>query len=50
MNSSSVLQGFVVPPGATRLYLGVMDQTAYWTDNVGSLNSIVFTGAPRLVK
>lgn len=50
MNSSDVLQSFVVPAGATRLYMGVMDQTAYWTDNTGSLNSIVFTGDPRIVK
>ena len=50
MNSSSVLQGFVVPAGATRLFLGVQDQTAYWSDNTGSLNSIVFTGKPELVK
>ncbi len=50
MNSSKVLQGFVVPPGATRLYLGVQDETAFWSDNVGSLNSVVFTGQPTLVK
>lgn len=47
VNSSGTLQSFVAPTGATRLYIGVMDEKGWWWDNVGSLQftSVTGTGA-----
>jgi hypothetical protein len=45
-NSSGVAQSFVVPAGATRLYLGVFDGWQNW-DNPGSL-SVTTTQQPEV--
>jgi hypothetical protein len=37
LNSAGQLQDFVPPPGATRLYLGIMDEKGWWWDNTGSV-------------
>jgi hypothetical protein len=50
LDSQNRLQDFIVPDGATRLYLGVMDENAYWWDNVGSITTTIFTGKTSLVK
>lgn len=50
VNSSNRLQDFVVPSGATRLYLGVMDENAFWWDNVGAIDTTMFDGKITLVK
>jgi hypothetical protein len=43
-------QSFVVPPGATRLYIGIMDGQQ-WSDNSGAYTStIVKPGQSALVK
>jgi Flp pilus assembly protein TadG len=44
VNSSGQLQTFVAPPGATRLFLGTMDEEGWWWDNVGSLNFTAVQG------
>jgi Flp pilus assembly protein TadG len=38
------LQGFVVPPGATRLYIGIMD-FQQWSDNSGTMTTTVTKAA-----
>ena len=35
------LQEFVVPLGATRLYIGIMDEKGWWWDNTGTLSTTV---------
>ncbi len=40
LRSDGTLQSFIVPPGATRLYIGVMDGQQ-WSDNSGSLSTVV---------
>jgi len=51
LNSAGQLQTFIAPHGATRLYIGTMDEKGWWWDNTGSLNFIAVTGnAPVLVK
>lgn len=50
LDNKNRLQDFIVPTGATRLYLGVMDENAYWWDNVGSITTTLFTGKASLVK
>ena len=42
--SSGSLQTFVAPAGATRLFLGTMDEEGWWWDNVGSLNFTAVQG------
>jgi hypothetical protein len=41
--STGVLQEFVVPAGATRLFIGTMDEKGRWSDNSGSLSIEVTT-------
>lgn len=50
VNSSGKLQAFVVPTGATRLYLGIMDEKGWWWDNTGSLSTSIITSRGSLVK
>lgn len=40
MDDGVTLQNFIVPAGATRLYIGVMDGQQ-WSDNSGSLSTVV---------
>jgi Flp pilus assembly protein TadG len=40
MKSDGTLQNFVVPPGATRLFIGVMD-FQQWSDNSGAMTTTV---------
>jgi Flp pilus assembly protein TadG len=39
LDKNGNLQEFVVPPGATRLYLGIMDEKGWWWDNTGTLST-----------
>ena len=48
-NSDQKLQRFIVPEGATRLYLGLSDELGWWWDNFGEYRSTVFTGDVRVV-
>jgi Flp pilus assembly protein TadG len=50
INSAGKLQEFVIPPGATRLYLGIMDEKAWWWDNTGSINTTMLDGTVMLVR
>src|SRR5262249_37922346 len=50
VNSSGTLQEFVVPSGATRLYLGIMDDSGWWWDNVGSFSASAMDDTVTLVK
>ena len=45
--SAQKLQTVVVPPGATRLFLGVMDGCG-WSSNRGSFTASIFDLAPKL--
>ena len=49
-NTSGKLQKFVVPPGATRLFLGLSDELGFWWDNFGSYRTTVFYGEVKLVE
>ena len=49
-NTDQRLQKFVVPDGATRLFLGLNDENGYWWDNFGDYRTTVFTGDIRLVE
>ncbi len=50
INSSSQLQQFVVPAGATRFYLGIMDEKGWWWDNVGTINISTVDSTVTIVK
>ena len=50
LNSSGQLQDFVVPSGATRLYLGIMDEKGWWWDNTGTLTTSMMDDKVTLVK
>ena len=50
MNSANVLQQFVVPPGATRFYMGIMDEKGWWWDNTGTLNTTMMDDHITMVK
>ena len=48
-NSDSTLQEFVVPDGATRLFLGISDELGWWWDNHGTFSTTLFKGDVQLV-
>jgi Flp pilus assembly protein TadG len=50
MNSSRELQEFVVPTGATRLYIGIMDEKGWWWDNTGYIQTSVLNDTVTLVQ
>ena len=50
INDSGVLQQFTVPTGATRLYLGIMDEKGWWWDNTGSIQTTFLNNKVALVK
>jgi Flp pilus assembly protein TadG len=50
LTSTNQLQNFVIPQGATRLYLGVMDEKGHWYDNLGSITTTVYDGQITLVQ
>jgi hypothetical protein len=50
MNSAGQLQEFVVPTGATRLYLGIMDEKGWWWDNTGTISTTIMDSKVQLVK
>ncbi len=50
INSAGDLQNFVVPTGATRLYLGLMDECGYWWDNNGIVETTVIDDMVQTVK
>ncbi|HEX8913407.1 MAG TPA: pilus assembly protein TadG-related protein [Humisphaera sp.] len=50
LDDSGNLQQFVVPAGATRLYLGIMDEKGWWWDNTGSLSTTTLDENISLVK
>lgn len=49
MTANSTLQKFIVPNGATRLYIGIMDEKGWWWDNTGSINTSVIDENIQLV-
>ena len=50
INSEGKLQEFVVPNGATRLYIGLMDEKGWWWDNYGTVSTTVINDRVQLVK
>ncbi len=50
LTSDNKLQEFVVPAGATRFYLGVMDEKGWWWDNTGSINTTMMNTQVMIVK
>ncbi|MDB5297691.1 MAG: wapA 1 [Phycisphaerales bacterium] len=50
LDSGGNLQEFVVPAGTTRFYLGLMDEKAWWWDNVGELKTTMLDDNISLVK
>lgn len=50
LNSNGELQRFIVPQGATRFYLGIMDEKGWWWDNTGQIQSTMIDGRSQLVK
>jgi Flp pilus assembly protein TadG len=50
VNDSGQLQEFVVPTGATRFYLGIMDEKGWWWDNVGTIKTTILDNKVQLVK
>ncbi|QOV90808.1 hypothetical protein IPV69_05470 [Humisphaera borealis] len=50
MKSDGTLQSFVVPAGATRFYMGLMDEKGWWWDNVGQLQTTMLDDKIAMVK
>jgi Flp pilus assembly protein TadG len=50
LDDSGNLQQFVVPTGATRLYIGIMDENGWWWDNVGTLSITALDSKITMVK
>lgn len=50
MTSSGELQEFTVPAGATRFYLGMMDEKAWWWDNTGTITTTIMDSNVQLVE
>lgn len=50
LTSNNTLQTFVVPTGATRLYLGMMDEKGWWWDNYGTVSTMVVDDDIQTVK
>ena len=50
LDSNSQLQQFVVPAGATRFYLGLLDEKGWWWDNTGQLQTTMLDDTVTLVK
>jgi hypothetical protein len=50
LDNNGNLQRFVVPNGATRLYLGIMDEKGWWWDNTGELTVTAMDDRVTLVK
>ncbi len=50
MNNQKALQEFIVPPGATRFYLGLMDEKGWWWDNTGEIQTTALDANIRLVQ
>lgn len=44
LNSAGTLQTFNPPSGATRLYIGIVDEKGWWWDNVGNLTFTMVKG------
>jgi Flp pilus assembly protein TadG len=50
LTDSGQLQDFVIPTGATRFYLGIMDEKGWWWDNTGTLSTTMMDQRVTLVK
>ena len=50
LDASGKLQNFVPPPGATRLFLGIMDEKGWWHDNIGFIRTNLFDANLSLVE
>jgi Flp pilus assembly protein TadG len=50
MNSHRELQEFIVPAGATRLYLAIMDEKGWWWDNTGAIETSAMDDTVTLVE
>ena len=50
LNSAGQLQTFVVLHGATRMFIGIMDEKGWWWDNVGVLSTTFMDDHVTLVR
>jgi hypothetical protein len=50
LDSSGRLQSFIIPAGATRFYLAIMDEKGWWWDNTGQLQTTFLDGTITMVK
>jgi Flp pilus assembly protein TadG len=50
LDDNGNIQVFNVPNGATRLYLGIMDENGWWWDNTGSINCTMMDAKVQMVK
>jgi len=50
LNDSGQVQEFTVPSGATRLYIGIMDEKGWWWDNSGTITINAMDSKVQLVK
>lgn len=50
LTSTGQLQKITVPDGATRFYLGIMDEKGWWWDNVGTLRTTMLNNKVALVR
>jgi len=50
LNDDGQLQRFIVPEGATRFYLGIMDEKGWWHDNIDGLSTNMLDEKVKLVK
>ena len=48
-NTDGKIQKFIVPAGATRLFLGTNDEHGNWFDNFGSYRTTLYSGEIQLV-
>lgn len=50
LNDEGTLQRFIVPEGATRFYLGIMDERGWWHDNEDGLTTNMLDEKVKLVR
>lgn len=50
LDDAGRLQQFIIPTGATRFYLGIMDEKGWWWDNTGLLQTTFLDGTVTTVK
>lgn len=50
LDNSGNIQKFKIPSGATRLYLGIMDEKGWWWDNTGYIQTTIMNTKVQLVQ